>query len=139
MRLSEVRLRETPRLMAVQPHLCRAYSDIFMQPFRHARIIHRARVDLFPFLIPCVLVSFEELLAMALVLREPVSLESILVPVVVLLAVAFPLVSGVDRWHYRSLFLIMAKTYALSSPGLSQEQAAIILSGMHLFNHLKHS
>ena len=33
----------------------------------------------------------------ALVLRDRVTLESILVPVVVLFAVAFPLVGGVDR------------------------------------------
>jgi len=34
---------------------------------------------------------------MALVLRDRVALESIFIPVVILLAVAFPLVGGVDR------------------------------------------
>ena len=73
------------------------YSDVLAQPLRHTRIIHRPRVDLFLLLIPGVLVSIEELLAMALVLRDRVALKSILIPVVVLLAVALPLVGGVDR------------------------------------------
>ena len=73
------------------------YSDVLAQPLRHARVIYRPRVDLFLFLIPGVLVSIEELLAMALVLRDRVALESIFIPVVILLAVALPLVGGVDR------------------------------------------
>ena len=97
--------------MAAWPHLGRTNSDVFMQPFWHARIIHGPRVDLFLFLIPCALVSIEELLAMALVLRDRVTLKSILVPVVILFAVAFPLVGGVDRRHYQSLFLSEALAF----------------------------
>ena len=78
-------------------------SEMLPEPVRHVRVICRPRV-LFGFvLLPGALDTIEELLPMALVLDDGVAFESVLVPVVVVIAVAVPLLGSVDSRHARNV------------------------------------
>lgn len=70
-----------------------------MQPLGHIRVFRRPRIDLFFLSAPDVLITVKELRTMALELAHRIAVETVLIPVVVLFAVALPLVRGVDGIH----------------------------------------
>ena len=77
----------------------RERSEMLPQPVRHVRVVDSPRLLERLVLLPGVLSAVEEPLPVALVLDDGVAFEPVLVPVVVLLPVAVPLLGLVDRRH----------------------------------------
>ena len=87
------------------------------QPVRHTRIAQLPRLLKRLVVLPHALIAIEELKPVALVLGDDVAFQAVLVPVVVLLTVAVPLLCLVNHRHGTepSGGVIAARRAALSS------------------------
>ena len=64
--------------------------------------------------LPIVLLAVKELLAMTLVFYYLVSFKAVLIPVIVLLAVAFPFFRGIDSHSHLPFFISLYGSYTYS-------------------------
>lgn len=84
---------------------------VLFQPIRHVRVINCPRFFNLLVFVPVIFIAIKKLLSMTLILNNLVSFKSVLVPIIILLTIAFSLISSVNchirhpPYYYSLLFL----------------------------------